>query len=314
MSVRCKSQQEFYENPQRWRARIAPLITRPGDRASRAAARAAVKEPDWWRTETVHRRYRLPLRRYISFRVFWDRLTPAEAEHAFYQALETHGGGGLDSDGEPTVMVYDLPFEQTTTGPIGRPRSASSGGFDQDEGPDSTTPACKRRRHSPGSEDEGGHRRLPAPAAGHSTPRPKAKGAAEKPPAGRKARASEDILANRAACAPEDDAGVAGASRRQVEMLKARSDLAKDSKALLDEVASSRSPLGVLQKRLTGMPDDQVALLEMDPKATLDSFNTEVLQPLRALDGLMSRLPLRDVQAKRAAIGLANPCHTPPEG
>ena len=181
-----------------------------------------------------------------------------------------------------------------------RTGSASSAGGDPDD-LGSATPASKRRRHAAFSEDEGESRRLPSLATSASTPptgRPKAKAAAEKPIGGRKARASEDILANRAAGSPEDEAGVAG-SRRQVEMLKARSDLAKDSKALLDEVTSNRTPLGVLKKCVDGMRDEQLALLEMDPKATLDAFSTDVLAPLQALNSKMARLPLREVQDVR---------------
>lgn len=272
--------------------------------------------PDVWRTEKVVLRYRMPLRRYVSYRVFWDRLTAREAEAAFHQALQDQRGGEVDSDGEATVTVMGIPYEQTITTPgaCRTARSESSAGGDPDD-VGYATPAGKRRRHSAGSEDEGEGPRPSSGSAfvGPQAGRPKAKAGAEKS-GGRKARASDDILANRAACAPEDEAGVAGSSRRQVEMLKARSELAKDSKALLDEVSSKSSPLSVLEKRVGGMQDDQLALLEMDPKATLEAFNKDVMEPLRALHTAMARLRLREVQEKRVPIVLANPCHTLPGG
>lgn len=270
--------------------------------------------------QVITRRYRLPLRRYIGFRVLFDRLSPKAAEEAFYNDLEEQGSEQVDSEGEPTVTIKGFTFEQVVSGGSPRDSAASSGAASGSGAAAFMSPAGKRPRMSEVSVDEvarggGGSAEGNAGKSSDATSAKsgaKAKAGNPKIPPVRRL-ASEDILACGAGADPAHAAAAAAAasSNPQVEMLKARSELQKSTKAFLEEITSARSPVQTMMKRTKDLKPEQVDLLEMDHRSIIEGFETTVLKPARELDGKMVKCPLRDVQSKRVAA-METPCHIVP--
>lgn len=260
---------------------------------------------DYDSTQVIRRRYRLPLVRYCSFRGFWDNLPREEAERLFFEDLEAQGSDQEDSDGEPTVTVKAVAFEQTVVGCGGNGgRSAGSGATqarDWEGGSQAPSVAgsARKRKRSP-SVDE--------PARGHtSVSQPRGRPPAAKAAPSRRTLPSDDILvAGASVAAAELGQSV---SRRQAGLLKARSELGRDIKNFIGEVNSKKSPFVQLQKRLQATDPDFLSLLEVDPSGIIADYEKDIAKPLKELEAGMPKLQLRAVADTRVPLGRYNPTH-----
>lgn len=272
--------QEFFEQPQAWRKRIQPLIVPPGGKRSKGA-RDSVR--DYKPTEVIKRRYRLSMRHYISYKGFWDNLAPEDAERLFLEELEAQQSDQLGSDGEPTVTVKGIAFEQTIEG-NGR-RTSGSGGPAQDWEAGSvaaSAPGSTRKRpRSPSPADDprqsqrGGEGR-------QSSQTPHSKRADSTPKAPPPKRLMSEIIVAAGPTIPT--ANERKGENRHVIILKARSDLGRDIKSLLEEVSGSKAPFSLLQKRLKDLSADSTSFLDVDPAKVLSDFQDNIMKPLRALE------------------------------
>lgn len=283
--AKAQADKDFIQNLDRWRGRIRPLIVpdgAPRTAAHRQIAKDQVDTETKFKTkETIQEWSRMSLTRYVSWKCFWDRLSPTAAEQAFYEELEAgddSDGDAIDSDGEPTIKVKlnKLYREVTGSSEIATTSSALA--------------RCVKKR--PHDDDDAGDDDNDAPRrdSAYSTPPPKAKAKRDAGPPSTQRVGDSPAL-----------------SVRQVDLLKARTALAADVKKALGDMNSRKSVYSVFKKKVENLDPDMKDSLAGDPTEVLTKLESELLAPLKALDVAMAKLPVAAVQEKKAT---SPPPHT----
>lgn len=281
--------EEFHSRVAEWRKRIVPLVVQPGARrtpAQRQNAKAS-SQAAYTSQEVFRDNMRLPMVRFMSYRMFWDNLSRAEARAAWEEALSEQGDPMEDSDGEPTVLVKGIKIErslqgkrQTTTTTTSN--SAGGGDGDADFRPDGPTSARKRCAPSEAGDiddDDGGDFRTPPPKQ------------AKKASGGSRAVAS--------LCEVQPHEIDPSAASSQKFLLQMRSDLQKSIKAAVEQHAGSKSHYALLKKSVDKANLDDLGTLTMDPSTVLRALLKDLIEPLREMERGMNNMHLRDVLQKK---------------
>lgn len=302
--LRETSDKEFYTDIEAWRARIKPLLTAPGERrtpAQRAMVRQQAEET-FVSEEVVRDTLRLPLPRYVAYRTFWDRISERQAEKSFWDEVEAQGSSHENSDGEPTVALRDNARSRTTTGK--RKRAITTTTLEDTTAPSIVSSLSvagesgrKRRRDDSDCEaslagDEDEDAGSVATSRRRTTPKCDRTGS------------RSDFGRARSLRGDDDDKGGCQ-EKRQVHMLQARSDLAKEVKASFEDIMAARGAYSTLKKKFSKLSDDFLDLLDGNPASILKDVETQLVAPMQDMCNSMAKLPLREVEAKKAAgLGL----------
>lgn len=98
----------------------------------------------------------------------------------------------------------------------------------------------------------------------------------------------------------DEDGGASASANKQVTALQARSDLAKDIRQSLADATSSKSCYTLLKKKLEVATDEEIQALELNPQESLTKHEDLVIKPLTTTDKNVAKMPLREVDAKKA--------------
>lgn len=315
---------EFLADPAAWRARVTPLIVAAGGRRSDLQRQAARSFDETYTKEEETRSYiRLNQTRYISWAMFWERMSEDQARQRFLDKLEEQQSENEDSDGEPTVWIKDNCTQAKTSG--------SRKVKQQDVGASADGSAPKRRQFGGGSRDGMGDDddMTEGDAADDKKDLPKLDG---KRKMDHTSDLTERVLternlarlshgthggqAHRRQPLDEKTTRAETTPRRTVAQLKARDELLKDSKKALEEVTGSRGVYSCLSKKVKTVSEQQLALLDLSPAEVLKKLNDEFITPLKQLHEEVPQLSVKEVEAKRAELnalleklpGLEEPC------
>lgn len=228
----------------------------------------------------------LPLSRYIAYRVFWDRLSPQEATASFYRELGAQSNDECDSDGESRVRLRGIAKRRrvsgtavvrsssTTSHATGRSQATSSRGAVDDELSDGGLPA---KFTTPNTKKD--MSRL----------------------AGLQQQRQEEQQQQRPSSPRDAQGSPPPTENRHVAQLRARTDLTKEVKLMIERTSGRRSDYETLRRRAKQIPAEHLSLLAEDPDDILKVFEDNVIKPLQDLDSVMPKLPLNEVGAKQVA-------------
>lgn len=289
----------FWSDPPSWRKLIVPLVAGPGQKrtsAQRAEVRAAAGPSDEYRiVETIRESWRAPMQSYIAWKVMWHRMSEDEAQEAFMDALHEQQSDFENSDGEPTALIEEIPRQRITTGR--RMGGTSSGGLAADlrsttraisESSAPIASARKRRRPEPSPSRRFEHQHDDDMDDEHPPP--------PKIPKTNVRKLTADAL--RAHSSRRSADGTSAPS--QVELLQARSDLLREVKLFAKEATGPKKPYSILEKRIVGVPQERLDLLDLKPHEALKTIKETLLIPLADLQRDMTKLHLSQVEAKKA--------------
>lgn len=292
---------EFLTEPERWRQRIVPLVSHPGEKRS-AVARQAIRdsiEAQYKKNELVSTNSLMTLSQFIVHKKFWEGLRERDAKCAFeeeYDQQVTNGEDLCDSDGEPVVRVKMPRQEVTTKGTMTSSetrtssRSAASSGS-RDKRPAPPPPSDE--------DDDDDHEQIEQPP--RIEPAAKRFRTPTKSPSITTAilqrKAMEDMASPGSAKGP---GGSSAGEVRQVQLLQARSEFAKHAKQVLEEVSAPKGAYGMLKKKVDDLGEERRKLLQIDPAEKLKVIEETVMDPLKELVKEAGKVALSQVAAKKA--------------